>query len=117
VLIDGNVHGTSSAIYPPASKEEVKGMWYCLELPAGQIKYEAKLVGKGSVIYVDDMLYCYGEGGVVGLVRITPTGYEMVSSFEITKGTDEHWAHPTISNGRLYIRHGNAMMAYDIRGN
>jgi outer membrane protein assembly factor BamB len=117
MLIDGNVHGTSSAIYPPASKEEVKGMWYCLELPAGQIKYEAKLVGKGSVIYVDDMLYCYGEGGVVGLVRITPTGYEMVSSFEITKGTDEHWAHPTISNGRLYIRHGNAMMAYDIRGN
>jgi 2,3-bisphosphoglycerate-dependent phosphoglycerate mutase len=55
--------------------------------------------------------------GDPGLVRITPTGYEMVSSFEITKGTDEHWAHPSISDGRLYIRHGNAMMAYDIRGN
>ena len=116
MLIDGNIRGSSSAIYPPASKEEVIGMWYCLGLPAGQIKCEAKLVGKGSVIYVDDMLYCYGEGGKVGLVRISPTGYEMVSSFEITKGTDEHWAHPSISNGRLYIRHGNALMAYDIRG-
>jgi len=117
VLIDGHIHGSSSAIYPPASKEEVIGMWYCLELATGKIKYEAKLVGKGSVIYADDMLYCYGEGGVVGLVRIMPTGYEMVSSFEITKGTDEHWAHPSISDGRLYIRHGNALMAYDIKGN
>jgi hypothetical protein len=61
------------------------------------------------------MLYCYGESGMVGLVKPTPTGYEMVSSFKITKGTDEHWAHPAISNGRLYIRHGDALMVYDIR--
>lgn len=116
ILIDGNIHGSSSAIYPPDSKEEVIGMWYCLGLATGRIEYEAKLVGKGSVIYADDMLYCYGEGGRVGLVRITPGGYEMVSSFEVTKGTAEYWAHPSISDGRLYIRHGSALMAYDIKG-
>ncbi|MHC4619321.1 MAG: outer membrane protein assembly factor BamB family protein [Planctomycetota bacterium] len=115
ILIDGNVHGTSSAIYPPASKEKVKGMWYCLELATGRIKYDAKLVGKGSVIYAEGLLYCYGENGTLALVRPTPAGYEMLSSFPITKGTAEHWAHPAISDRRLYIRHGNALIAYDIK--
>jgi len=48
-------------------------------------------------------------------VKPAPGGYETVSSFQITKGTDEHWAHPAISNGRLYIRHGDALMVYDIK--
>jgi len=39
----------------------------------------------------------------------------MISSFEVTKGTAEHWAHPSISDGRLYLRHGNAMMVYNIK--
>jgi hypothetical protein len=38
----------------------------------------------------------------------------VISSFTITKGSQQHWAHPSIANGRLYIRHGNAVMAYDI---
>jgi outer membrane protein assembly factor BamB len=119
VLVDGHIHGTSSVIYGPASKaaskEKNKGKWYCMELATGQIKYQGRLVGKGSVIYVDGMLYCYGENGMVGLVKVTETGYEMVSSFKVAKGTAEHWAHPTVSNGRLYIRHGNALMAYNIK--
>jgi len=114
VLLDGRVHGTNSVIYGPESKEKDKGTWYCLELESGEIKYEGKLVGKGSVIFADGMLYCYGENGKVALVKPTPTGYEMISCFEVTRGSDEHWAHPAISNGRLYIRHGDALMAYDI---
>jgi len=30
-------------------------------------------------------------------------------------GNDQHWARPVIANGVLYIRHGDALMAYDIR--
>jgi len=115
VLVDGDIHGSNSVIYGPPSKEKNKGTWFCLNLATGKIKYQAKLVGKGSVIYADGMLYCYGENGMVGLVKITPTGYELVSSFKVTKGADEHWAHPAISDGRLYIRHGDALMAYDIK--
>jgi hypothetical protein len=29
-------------------------------------------------------------------------------------GEHEHWAHPAISNGVLYIRHGSVLMAFDI---
>ena len=61
------------------------------------------------------MLYCYGENGNIGLVKANTLGHEVISSFELPYGDGSHWAHPTISDGRLYIRHGNALMAYDIK--
>jgi len=61
------------------------------------------------------MLYGYGEKGKVGLIRIKPDGYELVSSFPVKKGSNEHWAHPAISDGRLYIRHGDTLLCYDIK--
>jgi outer membrane protein assembly factor BamB len=104
VLVDGNLHGASS-----------NGTWVCLDLATGKVKFTDKLVGKGSIIYVDGMLYGYGEKGQVGLIRMKPDGYELVGSFKVTKGAKEHWAHPAISDSRLYIRHGPALMCYDIK--
>ena len=52
--------------------------------------------------------------GNVGLVNPTPDKFDLISSFKITKGAGPYWAHPVISDGKLYIRHGNALMAYDI---
>ncbi|MHC4338373.1 MAG: outer membrane protein assembly factor BamB family protein [Planctomycetota bacterium] len=110
VFLDGNIHGSNHR-----GQSGNKGSWLCMDFTTGKIKYQAKLVGKGCVIWAEGLLYCYGEDdGMVGLVKPTPTGYELVSSFQITKGTAEHWAHPSISNGRLYIRHGDALMVYDI---
>jgi outer membrane protein assembly factor BamB len=106
VLVDGAIHGASN-----------RGKWTCLDPATGRVKFSSdKLVGKGSVIYVEGLMYGYGEkGGDVGLIKINPDGYEMVSSFKITKGSAEHWAHPAISDGRLYIRHGDVLMCYDIK--
>jgi outer membrane protein assembly factor BamB len=104
VLVDGNIHGAAT-----------NGTWISLDLATGKVNFTGKLVGKGSVVYVDGMLYGYGEKGQVGLIRIKPDGYELVSSFKVAKGSKEHWAHPAISDGRLYIRHGEALMCYDIK--
>ena len=103
VLLGGDIHGASN-----------KGEWMCLELTTGKIKYKADAAGKGSVIYADGMLYCYGEKGTLGLVKPGADGYDMVSSFEITMGEEQHWAHPVISHGILYIRHGEVLMAFDV---
>jgi outer membrane protein assembly factor BamB len=110
MLVDGHLHGASS-----------RGEWICLDLQTGKVRFtdrvksSDRLVGKGSVIYVDGMLYGYGEKGDVGLIRIKPDGYELVSSFPVKKGSKQHWAHPAISDGRLYVRHGEALMCYDIK--
>ncbi|HSW00909.1 MAG TPA: PQQ-binding-like beta-propeller repeat protein [Sedimentisphaerales bacterium] len=105
VLVGGNIHGAAT-----------NGTWICLDLATGSVKHTDKLIGKGSVVYVDGMLYGYSERGLVGLIRIKPDGYELVSSFRVQKGSKEHWAHPAISDGRLYIRHGEVLMCYDVKG-
>ena len=69
--------------------------------------------GRGSVIYADNLLYCYNEKGEIGLIKVFPK-LELISSFKIEKGTLEHFTHPAIKNGILYIRHGKSLMAYNI---
>ena len=67
------------------------------------------------MIFADRMLYCYGEDGTMGLIRPDSGKLTLVSSFKIVDGSREHFAHPAIGDGVLYVRHGNALMAYDIR--
>lgn len=70
--------------------------------------------GNGSVIYADEMLYTYAhKNGKVCLVD--PQSFEIKGEFKVKKGSKEHFSHPVIKNGVLYIRRGNTLMAYDIK--
>lgn len=60
------------------------------------------------------MIYCYSENGDVSLFKLTGTKLELISKFKCEKGTKEHFAHPVISNGNLYIRHEKTLMTYKI---
>jgi len=103
------VHGHAS------SHQSSSGKWSCVELKTGKLAWEAAGVGRGgSVIYADGMLYCYAEYGIVGLVRPSPEKCQVVSTFKVPQGNGSHWAHPTVAGGRLYVRHGDALMCYDI---
>jgi outer membrane protein assembly factor BamB len=89
--------------------------WYCLDWKTGEIRYKVRDISPCNVIYADGMLYCYSERGQMHLVKPNPDRFELVSSFDVVYGTDQHWAHPVIDNGVLYIRHGKALMAYKIK--
>jgi outer membrane protein assembly factor BamB len=104
VLVDGYIYGTGH-----------KGKWLCLEWASGKVMWEDAGNGKGSLLYADGRLYAYGENGVVALAKVTPQGFQTISSFKVTPGTGEHWAHPALADGRLYLRHGDALMAYDVK--
>lgn len=107
VLIDGHVYASSH--------KTINGRWSCVELKTGKLTWQDPGVGKGgSVIYADGMLYCYAESGEVGLVRPSPAKCEVVSTFKVPLGDGSHWAHPVVAGGRLFIRHGNALMCYDV---
>ncbi len=110
VLVDSYLYGSNRTGTP-------KGDWVCLDWDSGKVMYEARWNGnRGSVIYADGMLYCYDDNtGDVALVKPSPKRFDIVSSFGVTKGTGKHLAHQAISDGRLYIRHGDALMAYDIK--
>ncbi len=104
VLVDGHIYGSSH-----------KGRWVCVDWETGKVRYNEKGIGKGCVIAADGLLYCYEERkGTVALVEATPTGFSVKSRFQITRGEGKHWAHPAISDGVLYMRHGEYLFAFDI---
>jgi len=88
--------------------------WFCVNWKTGEIKYKDNSISIGVTIAADGMLYCYSDKGEMALVKPKPEKFDMVSKFPITLGTDQHWAHPVIYNGVLYVRHGNTLMAYKI---
>mgnify|MGYP004703203925 CR=1 FL=1 len=104
VLIDGTIYGSA---YRTKS-------WYSVNSVTGEEKIIESDFSNGVIIYADGLFYCYSEDGQVALVKMTPDTFEIISKFKVPLGTDQHWAHPVIHNKRMYIRHGNALMAYKI---
>jgi outer membrane protein assembly factor BamB len=105
VLVDGYIYGSGHRF----------AGWKCLDWNTGQLQFEARTLGnRGNIIFSDGMLYLYSEGGDVAIVKPNPQKFDVVSSFRVTKGSGPHWAHLVIKNGRLYIRHGEMLMVYDI---
>ena len=93
----------------------LKPDWQVLNWNTGEMLVQNKDLGGGAIIYADGMFYCYAENdGEMALVNAACDKFEIVSRFKVPLGTDQHWAHPVIKNGVLYIRHGNALMAYKI---
>jgi len=91
-----------------------KKEWFCIDAATGNLNYLSDQVSGGAMIYADGRFYCYGTDGILALVEADETGCRVISSFEVPLGTDQHWAHPVIYDRRLYVRHGDALMCYDI---
>jgi outer membrane protein assembly factor BamB len=105
VLVNGYLYGSGD------NNRE----WRCVDWKTGQEKYASRDLTKGVVIYADGMLYCYSERGELALVKANPAAFEIVSQTRVELGSDQHWAHPVINDGRLYLRHGNVLIAYKIK--
>ncbi len=88
--------------------------WFCVDWKTGKTMYKENVIAVGAVIANDNMLYCYSDKGEMALVKATPEKFDLVSKYSVTLGTEQHWAHPVIYKGVLYVRHGNTLMAYKI---
>jgi outer membrane protein assembly factor BamB len=89
--------------------------WFCVDWETGELLYKDNSMPIGAVIANDDMLYCYSDRGDLALVKATPEKFDVVSRTSVTLGTDQHWAHPVIHKGTLYLRHGNTLIAYKVK--
>ena len=112
VLVDGYIYGSNWL-------NNANGNWCCLNWETGEKMWEEPWNCKGSIIAAEGKLYIYDEKrGNVGLLNATPEKFDLISSFQIEQGDNgPFWAHPVIHNGILYMRHTNALMAYDIKAN
>ena len=105
VLVDGYLYGYSDLILT------------CLEFATGNVMWRDRSAGKGSVTYADGHLYIQSENNLVALAEASPAGYKEKGRFEIPDKGQMSWAHPVISDGRLYVRNQDTLLVYDIKAN
>lgn len=103
VLVDGRIYGSGD-----------KKSWHCLDWETGEDLYNSKMIKNGNIIYANGLLYCYSEGGEIGIVEPKTNDFNLISSFEVPYGEKWHWAHLVIHDKKLYVRHGTSLMVYDI---
>jgi outer membrane protein assembly factor BamB len=93
-----------------------KGRWICVDWETGKTMWITSWYNKGSIISADGMLYIFEEKtGHLGLVKPDSEKLDVVSEFQITKGSGPYWAHPVISKGRLFVRHGDFLGVYSLK--
>lgn len=88
--------------------------WYSVNWDTGETGFASSEIAKGIVIAADGMLFCYSEKGELALVESNPEKFTIKGITKVTLGTEQHWAHPVIRNGVLYIRHGDTLIAYKV---
>lgn len=104
-------------IYSSTHDSNSRGRWICVDWTTGKTMWITNWFNKGSVISADGLLYIYEEkSGNVALVKPNSEKLDIISSFQITKGDGPYWSHPAIDKGRLFIRHGDYMAVYSLKG-
>ncbi|MFO0800237.1 MAG: PQQ-binding-like beta-propeller repeat protein [Gemmataceae bacterium] len=92
---------------------------YCAEVKTGKVIWKRGDEGTGrgsaSVTFADRRLYFHYDNGTVALVDPSPGGYREVGSFTAPRRGGPSWAHPVVSDGRLYVREGDLLYCYDVR--
>lgn len=92
----------------------------CADFASGELKWQERGVGAGSILYADGRLYVHGENtGEVALVEATPEAYRELGRFTPPDQPERApraraWAYPVVANGRLYIRDATSLWSYDI---
>jgi len=104
VLIDGFIYGSG----------DKDRSWQCIDWKSGDVKYSSTEMAKGVVIAANKKLIGYSEKGDLFLADASPSGLKVISKAKVTLGTEQHWAHPVIDKGILYVRHGKTLIAYQI---
>ncbi len=108
VLVDGHIY---------CGHKHNGGDPICIEMKSGEVKWgPEKGPGHGSacITYVDGHLIYRYQSGHVSLVKATPKGYEFKGSFMPVHQEAESWAHPVVSDGKLYLREQNRIMCYEL---
>ncbi len=90
-------------------------MWFCADWQTGDTTYTSKELAIGVVILADDKLYCYRQRGELAMIKADPQEFRILGQTKVELGTEQHWTHSVINQGKLYVRHGDVLMAYNIQ--
>jgi outer membrane protein assembly factor BamB len=108
VLVNGHVYGGHGSN---------RGDPTCVELGTGRVVWKSRAPAPGSagVVYADGHLVFRYDRGEVVLIEASPDECRIRGRFQAPTGAGPAWAHPVIHGGKLYLRHGDLLLCYDLR--
>jgi outer membrane protein assembly factor BamB len=115
-----NHHGGMVLIgdYVYAGHQHGQGFPICLNWKTGKTKWGGKLRGAGegsaALTCVGDVLIYRYQNGTIGLVRATPSDYELLATFRPEHQERESWSHAAVVDGKLFLREQDHLMCYDV---
>jgi outer membrane protein assembly factor BamB len=96
--------------------------WVCQDFKSGEMVWNERKSGKGSLTYADGRLYLLEErSGAVALIEASPEGYQEHGRFTLGPQSAERnprgavWTHPVVSGGRLFLRDQELLFCFDVR--
>ncbi len=89
-----------------------EGILTCVDLATGERRWKGGRYGYGQVLLASNHLIVTTDAGEIVLVKADPAGYAEVTKFSALTG--KTWNVPALANGRLLVRNGNEMAAYNL---
>jgi outer membrane protein assembly factor BamB len=98
--------------------------WICQSWDTGEeVWAEKKALRKGAIYYADGKFILLDEtSGRLALIEASSKGWNEISRFKMDPQTKRRnpkgkvWTHVVISDGRMYVRDQDVLIAYDVKG-
>jgi len=104
VIVGEHLYGTNDSVMK------------CLDVMTGDVMWQNRSVGKGSVVYADGHIILRSENGPVALMEANPREYVEKGRFDQPeRSNNSAWPHPVVADGKLYLRDQQKLLVYDLR--
>lgn len=108
VLIDGRVYGFDGDAGDPA------GLLKCIDMTTGDVLWEHKGLGVGSLMAADGNLIVLSDAGELLIAPASPDGFKPTARAKVIEG--KCWTVPVLANGRIYCRNAQGdLVCVDVR--
>ncbi len=87
----------------------------CVEFNTGKVCWDKIGLGKGTLTMADGHLIILGDHGQLVLAKPNPAEFTEISRCQVFDQGTLTWTVPVVSDGRLFIRSENALVALNLR--
>lgn len=113
-------------LYAFSGRNEPDARFRCVELKTGKLMWERDeswaphsmkqppVYGRGSAILADGKLMVLGEGGLLGLFKVSPNKPEELSRWQAPQLHYPCWTAPVLSRKRLYLRSEDRLICLNL---
>lgn len=112
-------------LYAFSGRNEPDARFRCVEFKTGKLMWERDeawrpysskqppVYGRGSLIMADGKLIALGEGGLLGMFKLSHAGPEELARWQAPQLHYPCWAAPVLSEKKLYLRSEDRLLCLD----